>query len=363
MRPRLLGLSFLAAALAIAAVSSIAGSHLSLLSSRGSQSGESRTEQSAILSVPAADLDLGEIWDRSWVQTTIPVTNLSRERVMCKFSGSCNCMSIEPSSLSLDGGQTTSMGVTIKLAKLEHFVAAPIRVVLVGDVEVEGAHRGLCRWEIKGTSRANLSFPRDLPDFGRELHVHGQAVSRTFEVESAQALQRLDIRHAAGWVEGKAISVDDSGKRFKVELTATKLLLNAARELDSPVEFIPVSAAGGMLPLVEIPVHFSVRHDVEAVPGELSLGVCDVGETAIGQIRIVSCRSLPFRTQAICRSLTEILVEANNEGENVAFTVKLPVDRIGLTRGKVEFSISDDVEEDSYTITVPVSVVAVGNPP
>src|SRR5437899_4799116 len=66
------------------------------------------------LKVEAAALDLGEIWEEKAFTCELPIHNTTSAPVRIeKFSFSCGCMSVEPTSLTIPAKQTDRIRVKL----------------------------------------------------------------------------------------------------------------------------------------------------------------------------------------------------------------------------------------------------------
>src|SRR5207302_10368849 len=68
--------------------------------------------------VPEDKLNVGEVWETKDFHWTLPVENKSRDTIeIVAFHSSCNCLSIEPSHVSIGPGQAIDVQLKIDLMR------------------------------------------------------------------------------------------------------------------------------------------------------------------------------------------------------------------------------------------------------
>ena len=113
-----------------------------------------------------------------------------------------------------------------------------------------------------------------------------------------------------------------------------------------------------------VPVSWSVRAPIEAMPPRLSLGVCAAGQIVEREVSLTSSLTRPFSIIGVACEPSSILVDSQiDRGERTDHKVRLgfrmDVSQ-GLGRGKLMFKVTEKGLSDSQVV-VPVSFIVKGS--
>lgn len=90
------------------------------------------------LAVQAAALDLGEVWEQRDYVCNLPIRNrIGQDVNVAEFAVSCQCLVVEPRTITIPPGETVTVRLTLNLAeRAEKNIDLPERPLLVEVVPV-----------------------------------------------------------------------------------------------------------------------------------------------------------------------------------------------------------------------------------
>ena len=247
----------------------------------------------APLRAEPASLDLGEVWPRRDFHHEISITCTHRDPVHIEsFTTSCNCTQIEPSSMTIDPGETKSLRLKLDLSafvQVEPTIwTRPISISTLPVVADGSPPSGT--WQLTG----RLRFPLAISNPRVTLPEIDEAGSIAFPVTRIETTKAADIASVT-------VRCDESFGKLQSEETGRVVIATVTPRSDLPgglvqfpVEFIATTDAGEVLPAVEVLVEGYIRPDLYATPSQIVNGVMEVGQVISQTVKILSRSNRPF---------------------------------------------------------------------
>lgn len=306
------------------------------------------------LAIDPDRLDFGDAWESERFEWTIPIQNRSTSLVeLTGLSGSCNCGSVEPSSLAIPPGESRSVHIAFDLrprpgektdATARSFVSA-----FNGTLRKGSGRTISVSWKVRGRIKTAVRTVAAI-DLGQRSELDRLHSSRVVPLEPVADIESLATTVSRPEFHIEIRRASESNRRWDMVVRpAVELKLGAYK---GTVTITPTLRGGERLPSLQLPLSAEVVPDIEAIPPDILMGGREVGTT---QTETITLRSLTNRPYTIERT------EAKGEGVDVAVSedrtlkVKVQVTEPGSREGQVRVVVRPD-GSSPIEIVVPIRV-------
>jgi hypothetical protein len=313
------------------------------------------------LAIPAADLDMGEVWEEKGIAWRLPIRNQTDATVeIHDLLASCGCTSIEPRKLSIPAGETATINLQLDLTHRTYSDAGlaerPFAVMLrpvVGASQPRGP-----AWKLHGTIKSRVTVDPLAVDFG-ERPIHGQTpVTQKIAVAVHVPCRGLDVVVVPNVATAAVHRRSDDEAKFDIVLAANPDLPPGRFQAD--VRLITVSPDGEKALGVTVPLSGIMQPEVRLLPARLLLEAKPIGEVAEAVVTLQASPDVKVAVDHIEVDSPDLRVEpVTVEGipAGRAFRVRQTVKKDGEQVSEVRFVIR---EPDKKLITLPVQVCCRG---
>jgi hypothetical protein len=284
-------------------------------------------------------LSFGEVWEQRDFQWVIAVENRNdSETTVHHFSSSCDCLSVEPSSLLIPPKGKVNLTLKIDLTKasstrtIDGMQGLCVRVVPVLENEIQPAGG----WTFCGKIKRQATF---MP---REVHVwaglyHGRSdVHRKVDV-----LLHVPARNVEAISDSCYLSSNlkkQESNKYQLDLALSSLAPEGAFE--HTVQLKIIGEDGLEKPAPKLKVKGAVLGQVEAVPSYAYFGVSEVGATLSQNIHLKGASKTGLRLIKIDNPCPDSsVVEAQSDSGGILCKIVQRVTQSGLQSYILRFHI------------------------
>jgi len=302
---------------------------------------ESRKAPLPPLSIEAASLDFGSVWNSEKFEWAVPIRNASAFPIdVGRLEGSCTCTSVSPSSFVLKPSEEVRVTLRYNLfsrTRQNSDATVPFDDLL--SAFVSGDERPLARWHIRGlVKNAFICKPTQL-DFGDTL-VAGRAYpARGIDVTCFQPCRDLVVSADERNVAVVAKNPSGDGLHFQVAVALGTTLESGTHKFK--LSLGAVLASGERTPCVSIPVEARILPDLQIFPSLAHFGDLMVGQSREETIVLASRSGRSFdvpNVDAASKNLEIIPVASDDAGSKV-FRVRLTSSKLGSENTQARFKI------------------------
>lgn len=267
----------------------------------------SRTAPTPARAVPVVAepkaLDIGEVWETDRFAWAVPLTNSGPQAVtLTDLRGSCDCGTVEPSTLTLPPSGTQTVRLVLDLRSQScQVTAAPIRefsTSLRATAKAGDEAAVPMSWLIHGKVKRPLQVSAVV--FGKCSDLARPLPPLTVPIESQMVLENLRVE--SGTPDFRAVVRPVFGNSTRYELVVTPLPSLGRGTYSGSLTLTPVAVGGATLPIVRVPVSAEVVPDIEATPERVLVGARD---TRTEVTEVVCLRSLSGRSFVVEQVLAE----------------------------------------------------------
>jgi len=315
------------------------------------------------LVVEAADLDLGEIWEEKAFSWELPIRNRTTSPVKVeKFALSCRCVTVEPQSITIPGGQTGKIRVKLDLTFRNAGELGQARRPIAWDVEpflgARTERRRQTAWNLQGILRSRVTLDTTQLHFG-ETAVQGQpAMSRKVIATVQIPFERIEATCDPKVAAVQVSRVENTPDRFEITVSPQPTLKPGPFASELVVSVI--APDGKRFYGSSLPVEGEMQPEVRLLPARLLLPSKKVGETTTGAVVLQAPPDTPIEVKQIDTDSPDVRVEGIQvEGvtQGRAYGVTQRVTREGDLTTVVRFTIRRPGRSD---LTLPMEVVTRG---
>lgn len=311
-------------------------------------------ETRADLVVAPEELKLGTVWEDEAYIRELSIQNHETVPVEIeKFSSTCNCLSIEPKSLTIPPGETRIVRLTIDLVTKpppDGKVSVRLTPVLK-EGSLDGKRFGP-EWMIAGQARQAIKVDRSF-DLGRHSELAQPLRPWTIPVEPLVPLEKLSAQSGVSGITAAIHPPDGESSNYRLTLAATGELPISV--LEGTVTIAPVRQGGEKLPARRIYIRGKIISDLSCDPPTVQVGLRKLGETFGEEVAL---RSLTRRYLGMVQSAAEgegLTVESIGENR---FRIHQTVNRTGSQTNQVRFSAT--ITGRKLIVSVPVEYTGLG---
>jgi len=248
----------------------------------------------ALLYVSPERLDLGEVLASRHYDCTVPIKNLSAAPVtITEIRASCGCTRIDPSSFTLQAGQSRDLTFTLDLARganrtgtVESFSVSFVPVIKDGLLLADG-------WELRGQIKPTYVIDTSHIVFDGATRLIAQQSHPTAKIPIRRFMRKLELSVDCHSHLGHATLIGSQ------EADNSEILFTPSSSLEAGMHFgdLTLSAycQGMSLGDWKIALQLNVVGIAEAIPRQLDLGPVSVGGVIDSRILITSAHGDPFR--------------------------------------------------------------------
>jgi hypothetical protein len=234
------------------------------------------------LSIPLANLDIGEAWEEKDFVWLLPVRNVTSNTIeIRKFTTSCGCTAIKPANLSIHPGDTATVQLTIDLTHrsyAEKELSERPFTISVYPITQQTRRGGVPGWQILGTVRSRVTLDTKSVHFG-DQPIRGQpAVTKKVLASVHVPCQALEVSVNPVIATTTIKRREDDPSRFEITIAVNP---------DQPAGYfhtdakISVVSPGGKRELAfTLPIAGDMQPEVRLLPARVLLSPTPIGETA-----------------------------------------------------------------------------------
>jgi hypothetical protein len=314
------------------------------------------------LQVPDDGLDIGDVWENSDIQVSLPIKNVSGADVtISNFMVSCNCLSVNPPSLNIARGGIARVTLSLNLLPKLSEERGVVRTFAVSMVpQLDGSAHKAGPWHVRGSVHPlPIQIEPNAIDLGAELLPEDDIYFEKFRVSSPYHLHDVVVQDKPPYVGIVKSRLGPDAFEFNVEVDPSRL----------PVG--PFSSVLRLRPVGEdFPKHKGVTDGivglsgatlcvVEATPPMLTCGPVRLGAAARATLSLSSPRSKSFAVTAWHTSDNAAIqvVQTKDRSYSISIAPREP----GNCKGSVVFDVEVDAStdhKDVIEVTVPFTVYA-----
>jgi hypothetical protein len=249
--------------------------------------------------VATASLNLGEVWEDANFMCHLPVENRSGDDItVLEFAVACNCISVEPKTLTIPVGKTQQIRLTLDLAHRNPqelgLQERPFELEITPRLKGGYSRKG---WKLKGIVKSRVTADTLALNFG-EACVQGEPSSSrkvvaTLHVPAQGIEARVDPKVATSLVTRRK----DDPTQFEIWITPTTGLL--AGPFRSDLRIHTQIADGQALPGVTIPILGRVQPPAQILPARIFFPALPVGQTAEQVVVLQAPTTVPVQVTSI----------------------------------------------------------------
>jgi len=319
-------------------------------------------QASSSLVVAEQFLSLGEVWEGVDSTCLVPVENTSsKEVIVTEFLSSCACLRVEPTSARIPPGGKINLSLTLNpgagppppVDGVNDLCVSVIPVLANQISPPQGWTFGAKVRKLATFSPARVELWTDLRKGGPDIHriinivLHVPATTIVATSSSPFLLSTNLTKRGPGTYELDLIIPERSPSGPFEHTVQLKIADDAGHEKSGP----------------KLVVTGLVREDVEALPGQVSLGAASLGATLSEYVLLQSRAGEHIRLLGIDNPCPDATVVHTNSGEDgVSFQLVQRVSQLGQQSYVLSCRL-ESVESPHRAIIVPVTVQYYGFSP
>jgi len=233
------------------------------------------------LMIPAANLDIGKVWEEKEFVWSLPIRNLSGDTIeIRKFISSCGCTAIKPAKLSIQPGELAIVELTIDLTQRsfaeEGLALRPFGISI--HPITSRSRPGGPGWQIHGTVHSRATLDAKSVHFGEEP-VRGQPalkrrVLATVHVPCQDLQATVNPLVATASVERRK----DDPSRFEITIAVNPDMPPGKFQTNAQISV--VTSSGERELAFRLPIAGEMQPEVRLLPARVLLPPTPVGATA-----------------------------------------------------------------------------------
>jgi hypothetical protein len=302
---------------------------------------ESRKTPLPPLSIEAASLDFGSVWNSERFEWTVPIRNTSRLEIhVDRLEGSCTCTLVAPSSFVLKPGEEVRV-------KLRYDLFSRTRpngdsIVPFDDAlsaYVNGDEQPLARWHVRGHVKNAFACKPSALDFGDSLVEGRPYPTRTIDVTCFQSCRNVEVSADERTMAVVAKNPSGDGVHFQVAVAPGATLDSGTHKIK--LSLGAVLRSGERTPHVSLPVEVRILPDLKVLPSLAHFGELKVGDSREETIVLASRSGRSFDVQNFdsANKNLEIVPVASNDAGAKVFRVRLTSSTLGSENTEARFKI------------------------
>ncbi len=252
-----------------------------------------RTAESP-LAVPAADLELGDVWETDEYQKTLTVINRGGEDIdIMELASSCGCVQVEPRSLVIPAGERKQVRLKLDLNwRSRREWGQPVRsleVRVAPIVRPKSSSEGptvLSGWVLRGWIKSRVTLEPPQADFWPEC-IRGRKTARvTVAAKVHVPFTRIEVPVDPARATVRVSRVAGDGKTFRLEVTPSDQLPAGEFHLALPVMVETAEGRGAVGAVLS--VNGEMQEAILAAPKTIWFGPARLGTTVSGTVTLIS---------------------------------------------------------------------------
>jgi hypothetical protein len=303
------------------------------------------------LQVPAQALELGDVWENPALECLLPIRNVTAQAVRIEgFVVSCACARVEPEAVVVPAGGEVTVRLVLRLL-LSPGGAATQQISVRVTPQLAGYAGPPLQWVLTGRVKRAATWEPASVFLWTDVYRGQPAVSQQVFLRVYRPAQQVSLRSSSPFVTAELRP--QAAQRFQVSV---HLSPQAPMGLLTATVQVVFREAGGQEWLGSgLTVHALVREPLEAVPGQVCLGIVPVG-TTVEESFYVLRRTGQGRFLGVAGSGPGIQVTlAHSTAAGWVFRLRQRVIQAGVQRGVVQlrFALSHG-EGEPVVVSVPV---------
>jgi hypothetical protein len=297
------------------------------------------------LQVVDSTTNFGEVWESEAYEWAVRIENTGQEEIKIdKFRFSCNCLVIEPPSLSIPSGESREVKLKLDLtAKVSATDTQQVRKfdVSIAPVVLNEPDVTPKWWTIRGLVRPVIRRSNLKLDFGSIPHKSQPLASREMTIQAELRLDRLEASDSTGRFQ---VTVKPNSDRTQFTMNVEPRGHFPTGPFVGQIELRPVGEKGQQFPSLRVPLQGEIVDDIQASPPMVIFGLRNVGENAKESFTLRSQTNQPFQILSMETSKKEFSVDAVSSSEAKVthdISVNANIHELGESEGKLQISIRD----------------------
>jgi hypothetical protein len=325
----------------------------------GAYEGQSQTTPST-LTIPDADLNLGEVNESNIYQHDFHVTNTKDEPVtIAGFETTCDCLGITPKDrITLGAGDTKTFTIKLDLSRASRRGATPKwdgepYQVRFGAICLKAdGRRYTIEWRLNCTIVPLILVEPLAVHLGTQSNRQA-LIEHAAKIEAAKEIQWVEAEAPGSWtVEIIPIDVSSVPKTFQAVIRSRGKL--APRRVADVIKLHAVNGEDQRVGEKQVIILGQIVGDVVAVPAEIHHGRQPCGQSAQESIRIHSLTKRRFRVKTAISKNAELTVSRLAQDENgFVYSLSIQFAKLGSQEARSEFKIEEEDGVESVLV-VPV---------
>jgi hypothetical protein len=322
--------------------------------------------QQRLLTLQPGSLDFGEVWAQPHFRWTMMVSNPTDQAInVDQIDTSCRCVSVEPSSFSINPGDSLVLNVSMNLQG-----EAADRQQAAGGIDRESVTisltphvRGSMRtesWHIHGTVRRAVLTSAAAIDFGDVSRDALKRSRQTILVRCVEPDSTLAVETALrfGPVAITPVSGDKGLHQIDVGMSENTPI----GTVNSELVIKPSTHDGAPLPSLRLPISANVLGDIEAVPSAIAFSVVSPGQGVEESLVLRSRNNTAFDVEnvAVDDDGLSAVMEAGAASQKRCI-VRLMPSKGAARRACIRFDIRSRADGHEESVRVPVTYSSLGS--
>lgn len=328
---------------------------MGLLGYAGYQLGARRVSADAGLETDPKDLDFGSVWVQDAFAWTLPMRNTSTEAIeIVDVVASCDCTSVEPTSLSIPPGASAQIRLTLdlttsdpELAELpEREFSVDIVAVLKGDLPRRRV------WRVGGLVRTPFRTALPRIDFGESLVRGWPFAPRSAVVRCRDGFKGVKAACDPSLAAVTVAHSPDDPSAFEIQIAPCETLPVGEHQFN----VLLTALSGERGPDVSVPLAIvaPVVDDVHCVPSFQHLGAGRIGESLERRFVLRSRTGRVFHVEKVVSHCGDLRVDPS-EGplpEGQEFRLSYRPSKPGEQSARLDFIVRYDATKQPGPVTV-----------
>jgi hypothetical protein len=326
--------------------SSLAQYHLRLQVDTIPSNAVPREPRIAGLTVAAADLDFGEVWEAEEFAWPLPIRNeTSKDIKIVDFFKSCTCFEVNPRSLTVPAHQTKTVQLTLDLTNRSEAETGLQSRLFLNEITPQlekGKFPHEPGWQLHGLVRSRITLDNLAVHFG-EAPVHGQAsVPYRVLAKVHVATEKLEITVHPDLALVQVRRRDDDPSQFEISV-APRSDLPVGR-FEGRVKIDLLTPSGDRLSGISLPIEGQVQSEIRPLPARLLLGSGALGKSLEGFVVLQVPSGMEMVVKQIETESADVQVEwvtMNGSPDGRTFRITQQISKEGDQSSIVHFTVSN----------------------
>jgi hypothetical protein len=257
------------------------------------------------LEIPAEALALGEVWENSHLEWTLPLHNpTGQDVVIQEFVRSCFCMEITPPKVTVPAGKTVPLHLLLDVRRRSPSEEFAVRFAPL----LAGRLRPEVGWLLSGRVRRWLYMESPQVDIGEYVLGEETAHRCSIRLRTDPAVRQLHLlAEETPCLEATLYRSSKSATEWELQIVPRANL--PAGFFTTVLHIQATFADGHTARLPAVAVAGWAQPPVALLPGELLLGPQELGQRVTEEVQVWSRRQRPVHVQRLEGAAPDVQIE------------------------------------------------------